>query len=177
MADEEENVATRQSTDDGKGQRQGMSVEEWTRSFDDWSRSVPDWRQINGWIRENPEASMLGAAGVGILAGSWFFSGSKPAPSFSERVQATAYEVADEVRDRTGETGRNVSRVVSRQAEKASKEASEATRSARRYGQEAITAVRQQARENPELTRMVANALYAGAAAVVVKKLNNWVEE
>lgn len=176
MADEE-NVATRQGTDDGERGRQGVSMEEWTRSFDEWSQSVPDWRQINRWIRENPEASMLGAAGAGVIAGSLYFSRTRPVPTFSERFQATAYEVADEVRDRTGETGRNVSRAVSQQAERASKEASDATRSARKYGEEAISTIRQRARENPELTRMVANALYAGAAAVLVKKLNRWVEE
>ncbi len=176
---DDEKVAT---PTDGEGEEQPAppSLDEWIESFEELNQSLPDWEHIEGWIRKNPAASMLGAFGTGVVLGSWLFRRPAPPPTFSERLEATAREMGDEVRHRAGETGRNLSKKVSEESAKFSKEASEAASKtadrARRASQSTYEALSRRARENPELARMVTDAVVTAGAAVLVKKLNDWVE-
>jgi hypothetical protein len=179
MAEEEE--GTSPANDENGEQPVPPSLDEWIQSFEELNQSMPDWEHLEGWIRRNPAASLLGMFGTGVVLGSWLFRRSGPPPTFSERMEATALEVGDEVRDRAEETGRNVSRKVTEETERFSKEASEAATKtagkARKIGQNTYRAVRERAQENPELARMVADAVVTAGAAVLVKSLNSWIED
>lgn len=178
MAEEEKGSTP--SNGEGDEQPSPPSLDEWIESFEELNQSLPEWDHVEGWIRKNPGASIVGAFSGGVLLGSWLFRRPAPPPTFSERLQATAREMGGEVRHRAGETGRNVSKKVAEESTRFSKEASDAAaktaNSAREVSKTALQALRERAQENPELSRMVTDAVVTAGAAVLVKKLSSWVE-
>lgn len=147
-----------------------QTAQQWQETMEQ-SGAASGWR----WLKDHPTATVVGALGFGVVAGRLLMGPSEPPPTFSERAEAMAREMAKEARYRAGEAGEAVSKAFGETAHTASKQFEETTRTAERAGRDLAATINRQKRENPEMMDRLTNAAYTALAALMVKKVNDWV--
>lgn len=144
---------------------------------DDYASDDPV-AQVKAWVEEHPGLAILGAAGIGLLAGR-IVSGlfSEPEPTLSDRVEHRARLLQKEAAKR----GKTLRADASRYADGAGDSLQESLHRAAEALKEAASHAGDAAEEGYEKTKdlaeTIADAAKVAVTGVVATKIDDWIKK
>ncbi|MEM6782584.1 MAG: hypothetical protein AAF624_02490 [Bacteroidota bacterium] len=146
-----------------------------------------DWlTRTRTWIEEHPALAVTAAVGVGLTLGRVLSGAFKapPPPSLTERVEARARELGDEIAKR-GSTAAEKGRTVAAMSSAAASDAGDVLRDRLQEAGEKFGDVAEVAAERAEegyekakdFADVVADAVKAAVLGVVAKKADDWFDK